>query len=57
VELSRGRVDLRGHGESDKPHGAYSYDEFNDDLVFLCNELGLDRPIAMGHSFGWQQPA
>ncbi len=45
-------VDLRGHGESDKPHSAYSNDEFNDDLVFLCNELGLERPIAMGHSFG-----
>lgn len=45
-------VDLRGHGESDKPHSSYSNDEFNDDLVFLCNELGLERPIAMGHSFG-----
>jgi pimeloyl-ACP methyl ester carboxylesterase len=45
-------VDLRGHGESDKPHSAYSNDEFNDDLVFLCKELGLERPIAMGHSFG-----
>jgi pimeloyl-ACP methyl ester carboxylesterase len=45
-------VDLRGHGDSDKPHGTYSNQEFNDDLIYLCNELGLRRPVAMGHSFG-----
>jgi pimeloyl-ACP methyl ester carboxylesterase len=45
-------VDLRGHGDSDKPHSTYSNDEFNNDLIFLCNELGLERPVAMGHSFG-----
>jgi 3-oxoadipate enol-lactonase len=45
-------LDMRGHGQSDKPHSSYSNQEFNDDLVFLCNELGLERPIAMGHSFG-----
>ncbi|MDB5394021.1 MAG: alpha/beta hydrolase fold protein [Rhodospirillales bacterium] len=45
-------VDMRGHGQSDKPHSAYSNREFNDDLVFLCAELGLGRPVAMGHSFG-----
>jgi pimeloyl-ACP methyl ester carboxylesterase len=45
-------LDMRGHGESDKPHSLYSNQEFNDDLVFLCRELGLNRPIAMGHSFG-----
>jgi len=45
-------VDLRGHGESDKPESAYSNDEFGDDLVFLCQELGLVRPIGIGHSFG-----
>jgi pimeloyl-ACP methyl ester carboxylesterase len=45
-------VDLRGHGDSDKPRGTYSNREFNDDLMFLCGELGLDRPVAMGHSFG-----
>ncbi len=45
-------VDLRGHGASDKPESAYTNQEFNDDLVFLCETLGLRRPIAMGHSFG-----
>lgn len=45
-------VDLRGHGQSDAPEGVYSDDVFNDDLVFMCNELGLKNPVAMGHSFG-----
>jgi pimeloyl-ACP methyl ester carboxylesterase len=45
-------VDMRGHGQSDKPHSTYSNREFNDDLAFVCAELGLDRPVAMGHSFG-----
>ena len=45
-------VDLRGHGESDKPHSTYSNREFNDDLIVLCDTLGLKRPVAMGHSFG-----
>jgi pimeloyl-ACP methyl ester carboxylesterase len=45
-------TDLRGHGESDKPHSRYSNREFNDDLIVLCETLGLKRPVAMGHSFG-----
>jgi pimeloyl-ACP methyl ester carboxylesterase len=45
-------VDLRGHGESDRPNSTYSNEEFGDDLVFLCRELGLDHPVAIGHSFG-----
>jgi len=45
-------VDLRGHGESDKPHSSYSNTEFNDDLIVLCETLGLVKPVAMGHSFG-----
>ena len=45
-------VDLRGHGESDKPHSSYSNREFNDDLIMLCETLGLKKPVAMGHSFG-----
>ena len=45
-------VDMRGHGESDKPHSSYSNREFKDDLIVLCETLGLKRPVAMGHSFG-----
>ena len=45
-------VDLRGHGRSDKPRGAYTTEVFGDDLVFLFDQLGLDRPVLIGHSLG-----
>lgn len=45
-------VDLRGHGESDKPDGVYSIPSFADDLAWLCRELGLYRPVVVGHSLG-----
>jgi len=45
-------VDLRGHGMSDKPMTTYSNEELTEDLVWLCSELRLDRPIIIGHSFG-----
>jgi pimeloyl-ACP methyl ester carboxylesterase len=45
-------IDLRGHGMSDKPMSAYSNEELTDDLLWLCAELKLERPIIVGHSFG-----
>ncbi len=45
-------VDLRGHGQSDKPHETYTMQLFADDLAFLCKELGLDQPVVIGHSMG-----
>jgi pimeloyl-ACP methyl ester carboxylesterase len=45
-------VDLRGHGESDEPEGAYSMDVFADDLAWLASELRLERPVVIGHSMG-----
>ena len=45
-------VDLRGHGDSDKPEADYFDPVFHDDLEFLCRELGLERPVGIGHSFG-----
>ncbi len=45
-------IDLRGHGESDAPLDAYSTDDFTADIAFAIDELGLDRPILIGHSFG-----
>jgi pimeloyl-ACP methyl ester carboxylesterase len=44
--------DLRGHGRSDKPEGRYSMQSFADDLAWLCGELGLVRPVLIGHSMG-----
>jgi pimeloyl-ACP methyl ester carboxylesterase len=45
-------VDLRGHGQSDAPQQEYSMQGFADDLAWLCGELGLDRPVVIGHSMG-----
>jgi pimeloyl-ACP methyl ester carboxylesterase len=45
-------VDLRGHGESDKPHQDYTMEGFADDLAWLCDELRLKRPVVVGHSMG-----
>lgn len=45
-------VDLRGHGRSDAPHQNYTMAVFADDLAWLCSELGLIKPIVVGHSMG-----
>jgi len=45
-------VDLRGHGESDKPEQAYSMQVLADDLAWLAGELGLAKPVFVGHSMG-----
>jgi pimeloyl-ACP methyl ester carboxylesterase len=45
-------VDLRGHGQSDKPEGPYTISTFADDVAWLCSELGLHRPVLVGHGLG-----
>jgi pimeloyl-ACP methyl ester carboxylesterase len=45
-------VDLRGHGESDKPLTGYHYDDYVQDLKRLLTALRMDRPIILGHSLG-----
>ena len=45
-------VDLRGHGESDKPEGPYSIRTFADDVAHVIRKLGVRRLIAVGHSMG-----
>lgn len=45
-------VDLRGHGESDKPLQDYSMAEFADDLAWLCAQVVAEHPIVVGHSMG-----
>ncbi len=44
--------DLRGRGDSDKPESGYSIPHHADDLAELIDELGLDRPVVVGHSLG-----
>ena len=45
-------IDLRGHGESDKPRGEYSVPQFADDVRFMIEQLGLVGAVAVGHSLG-----
>ncbi len=45
-------VDLRGRGQSDKPETGYSMADHAADIVGLIDNLGLDRVILAGHSFG-----
>jgi len=45
-------IDLRGHGDSDKPEQEYSIAGFADDAAWLFGELGIARPVVVGHSMG-----
>ncbi len=46
-------VDHRGHGRSDRrPSSEWRLDTFADDVVRLCDALGIAKPIVLGQSFG-----
>jgi pimeloyl-ACP methyl ester carboxylesterase len=45
-------VDLRGHGDSDKPTQPYTIEGFADDVAWVCKQLDVDHPILIGHSMG-----
>lgn len=45
-------IDQRGHGESDKPWGDYSYDTLCGDLQALMGGLGLQDVTLVGWSMG-----
>src|ERR1700753_4371786 len=45
-------AELRGHGESDKPQQTYSIEGFADDLVWLCNQQQITKPVIVGQSMG-----
>jgi pimeloyl-ACP methyl ester carboxylesterase len=45
--------DHRSHGRSDRsPPAAWTLDRWADDVVLLCQALGIERPIVFGQSFG-----
>ncbi len=45
--------DHRGHGRSDRrPASEWTLDTFADDVVRLCDALGIDKPVVLGQSFG-----
>ena len=45
-------LDLRGQGQSDRPEQEYSIAGHADDVAWMCGQLGLVRPIIVGHSMG-----
>jgi pimeloyl-ACP methyl ester carboxylesterase len=45
-------VDLRGHGESDKPPGPYPIAAYADDIAYIIVQQGLGPAVAVGHSMG-----
>jgi pimeloyl-ACP methyl ester carboxylesterase len=47
------RLDLYGHGLSDRPHGAYTFERFQRQLIEFLERSDFPRPaIFLGHSFG-----
>lgn len=44
--------DLRGHGYSDVPPSGYTSADHAEDTFALMDEIGADRAILVGHSFG-----
>jgi proline iminopeptidase len=45
--------DHRGHGRSDpRPKEEWTLDTWADDVVRLCDALGIEKPIVLGQSFG-----
>lgn len=45
-------LDQRGHGESEKPEHGYDFASILADDRAVVQELGLQRPIVIGHSWG-----
>ncbi len=43
-------LSLRGHGDSDKPEGAYHIGDFAADVVQFLDALAIDRAVLAGHS-------
>lgn len=45
-------LDLRGHGQSDKPEEGYDFEAVGGDVFNVIAELGMERPVIVGHSYG-----
>ena len=55
LDLSRLRVvtiDLRGHGDSDKPTEGYTLDGFAADALAVADAVGAERFVLLGYSMG-----
>lgn len=47
-------IDLPGYGKSDKPKATYTMKYFARQVRGLLDELGVDKPVLVGHSMGGQ---
>jgi pimeloyl-ACP methyl ester carboxylesterase len=45
-------INLRGHGVSDAPEQGYTLPEFCDDIAWQADQLGMHKPVVIGHSMG-----
>ena len=45
-------LDQRGHGESDRPAGAYAMQQFAADVVAFMDAMGIYQATIVGHSMG-----
>jgi pimeloyl-ACP methyl ester carboxylesterase len=45
-------LDQRGHGDSGRPDGEYSAEEYADDLHLFFRQIGIDRAMVAGQSLG-----
>ena len=45
-------LDQRGHGDSGRPDGDYSAEEYAADLLLFFREVGIDQAIVAGQSLG-----
>lgn len=44
--------DTRGHGKTDNPDHAFSYELLAEDVMAFCRALGVEKPVLMGYSDG-----
>src|SRR4030095_14712231 len=45
-------LDQRGHGDSGRPDGDYSAEEYAQDLLLFFRAVGIDKAIVAGQSLG-----
>jgi pimeloyl-ACP methyl ester carboxylesterase len=45
-------IDLRGHGDADRPSGSYELGHVANDLAIAMDAVGWSRAVVVGHSWG-----
>lgn len=45
-------LDMRGHGQSDKPEGGYDFKTIAGDVIGVLEALQMEHPVIVGHSWG-----